>query len=78
MAAKHSVFVLNSPGTIDADYRGEIKVILHNAGDKAYTVYEGDKIAQLVVTFLPRVTFEEVDALLLTERGEGGLGSTGR
>ena len=78
LAAKHGITVLNTPGTIDADYRGEVKVILINHGDDAYTVRRGDRIAQLVVAPVTAVAFREVEALDATERGEGGHGSTGR
>lgn len=77
LAAKHDVFVLNSPGIIDSSYRGEIKVILMNNSDTCYEVKAGDRIAQLM--FLPVVhpTFTVVDELSITSRGEGGFGSTG-
>lgn len=76
LAAKNGVFVLNSPGTIDSDYRGEIKVILHNSGSEWFYVKHGDRIAQLVVA--PVVQAEMVNAELdETERGAGGFGSTG-
>lgn len=78
LAAKHGVFVLNAPGLIDSDYRGEIKVILCNGGEKDYVVMEGDRIAQLMVVGLPEFEVAITDELAETERGEGGLGSTGR
>ena len=78
LAAKHGVTVLNSPGTIDADYRGEVGVILVNLSDKAFTVNPGERIAQMVVARYERVEWEEVEQLDSTERGEGGFGSTGR
>lgn len=78
LAAKHGVTVLNSPGTIDADYRGEIGVILVNLSDKAFTVNPGERIAQMVVARYERVEWEEVEVLDSTDRGEGGFGSTGR
>ena len=78
LAAKHGVTVLNSPGTIDADYRGEVGVILVNLSDKAFTVNHGERIAQMVVARYERVEWEEVEQLDSTERGEGGFGSTGR
>ena len=78
LAAKHGVTVLNSPGTIDADYRGEIKVILINLGEEPFTVARGDRIAQMVVQPVVRVTFEEADALSSSARGDGGFGSSGR
>lgn len=79
LAAKHGVFVLNSPGTIDSDYRGEIMVILSHAGRNGYEIQRGDKIAQLVVAPVTQARAVEVDDdLTSTLRGEGGLGSTGR
>jgi dUTP pyrophosphatase len=78
LAAKHGVTVLNSPGTIDADYRGEVKVILINLGDEPFTIMRGDRIAQLVVAAVVRPLFGLVDRLDATERGAGGFGSTGR
>ena len=78
LAAKRGVTVLNAPGTIDADYRGEVKVLLVNLGDGAVEIAPGDRIAQLVVAPVARLTHVEVDALPDTERGAGGFGSTGR
>ena len=78
LAAKHGVTVLNTPGTIDADYRGEIKVILINHGDEAFTIRRGDRIAQMVVAPVSAVNFAERETLDDTERGAGGFGSTGR
>ena len=78
LAAKHGVTVLNSPGTIDADYRGEIGVILVNLSDKAFIVNPGERIAQMVVARYERVEWDEVSELDSTDRGEGGFGSTGR
>jgi len=77
MAAKHGVAVLNSPGTIDASYRGEIGVILINHGPAPYTIRVGDRIAQLVVAKVEMVQVEATDSLPETTRGEGGFGSTG-
>jgi dUTP pyrophosphatase len=77
LAAKHGVTVLNSPGTIDEDYRGELKVILVNHGPAAFTVAQGDRIAQLVVAKVERPAIVEVATLDDTARGEGGFGSTG-
>ena len=77
LAASHGVAVLNAPGTIDSDYRGEVKVILVNLGGDAVTVDRGDRIAQLVIAPVTRVVVAEVDSLDDTERGEGGFGSTG-
>jgi dUTP pyrophosphatase len=77
LALKHGVTVLNSPGTIDADYRGEIGVILINLGQAPVAIARGDRIAQLVVAPVARVAWEESGALAETERGTGGFGSTG-
>lgn len=77
LALKHGVTLLNSPGTIDADYRGEIGVILVNLGEDAFTVTRGMRIAQMVVAPVTRVDIHEVAALPSTERGTGGFGSTG-
>lgn len=78
LALHYGVTVLNAPGTIDADYRGEIKVILVNHGTEPFTVSRGDRIAQLVVAPVTAIALEEVEALDETERGHGGHGSTGR
>lgn len=78
LAAKHGVTVLNSPGTIDADYRGEIKVILINHGDAPFTIRRSERIAQMVVAPVTSVQFELRETLDATVRGEGGFGSTGR
>lgn len=78
LAAKHGISVLNSPGTIDADYRGEIKVILVNISDETFVVNPGERIAQMVVARYEKVEWDESVALDVTERGEGGFGSTGR
>lgn len=77
LAAKNSVTVLNSPGTIDADYRGELKVILINHGKTDFTITRGMRIAQMVIAKHEHVTLEEVASLDQTERGESGFGSTG-
>lgn len=77
LALRHGVTVLNSPGTIDSDYRGEVKVLLVNHGEEAFVVERGSRIAQLVVAPLTLVTFEEVDELDATHRGAGGYGHTG-
>jgi dUTP pyrophosphatase len=77
LADKYGVTVLNSPGTIDSDYRGEIQVILVNLGSEAFTVNDGDRIAQLVISPVLRLPFTE-DILSETERGSGGFGSTGK
>ncbi len=78
LAARHGVTVLNSPGTIDADYRGEVKVLLINLGPEPFVIRRGERIAQLVVARHARVTWDECAALDETERGAGGFGSTGR
>ena len=78
LAAKHGVTVLNAPGTIDADYRGEIKVILVNHGEADFAIRRGDRIAQMVVAPVSAVTFSERETLDDTGRGSGGFGSTGR
>jgi dUTP pyrophosphatase len=78
LAAKHGVTVLNSPGTIDADYRGEISVILINHGRAAFTVRRGERIAQMVIAPVVQAQLVPVTALASTERGSGGFGSTGR
>ncbi len=77
LAAKHGVTVVNAPGTIDEDYRGEIKVLLINLGQDDYTIQAGDRIAQMVVSPISRVQPELTEELSETARGEGGFGSTG-
>ena len=78
LALKHGVTCLNTPGTIDADYRGEVKVILANLGDEPFPVRRGERIAQLVPAAVQRAAFAEVETLDETVRGAGGFGSTGR
>ena len=78
LAAKKGITVLNSPGTIDADYRGEIKVILINLSNEDFIVEDGERIAQMVVAKHERVEWEETENLMDTSRGSGGFGSTGR
>lgn len=78
LAAKHGITVLNTPGTIDADYRGEVGVILINLSDKDFVINPGERIAQMVLARYERFEWEEVEQLDSTSRGEGGLGSTGR
>lgn len=78
LAAKHGISVLNSPGTIDADYRGEVKVILVNLSNEPFVVNPGERIAQMVVARYEHVEWDEVEVLDETDRGEGGFGSTGR
>lgn len=77
LAAKRGVTVLNSPGTIDADYRGEVKVLLVNLSNEPFVIEQGERIAQLVVARHEQVEWNEVEALDETERGAGGFGSTG-
>lgn len=78
LALKHGITCLNTPGTIDSDYRGEVKVILANLGDRPFTIARGDRIAQLVPAPVQIATLDEVDSLDETARGTGGFGSTGR
>ena len=78
LAAKESIGVLNSPGTIDSDYRGELKIILFNHGKEDFIINNGDRIAQMVLVPILKMEFEEVDSLPETIRGQGGCGSTGK
>ena len=78
LAAKNSITVLNTPGTIDSDYRGEIKIILFNHGKKDFIINNRDRVAQMILTPVVKMKFEEVDNLPDTLRGEGGFGSTGK
>jgi dUTP pyrophosphatase len=78
LAIKHNVGILNAPGTIDSDFRGEVKVILTNFGKNEFVVHQGDRIAQMVVARYERVHWEETGALESTNRGAGGFGHTGR
>jgi dUTP pyrophosphatase len=78
LAAKHGVTVLNSPGTIDADYRGEINVLLINHGGAPFTIRRGERIAQMVIAAVVQAKLRPVTSLSETERGSGGFGSTGR
>ena len=78
LAAKESIGVLNSPGTIDSDYRGELKIILFNHSNKDFIINNGDRIAQMVLVPIIKMEFEEVDSLPDTVRGQGGFGSTGK
>ncbi len=78
LAAKNGITVLNTPGTIDADYRGEIKVILVNLSNQDFEIKDGERIAQMVVAKHERIDWEETDSLSETQRGEGGFGHTGR
>ena len=77
LAAKHGITVLNSPGTIDSDYRGEIKVILINRGTEDFAIAYGDRIAQMIVAPVSQAQWQEVNKLDKTKRGNGGFGSTG-
>ncbi len=78
LAAKENISVLNTPGTIDSDYRGEIKVIIYNHGNKNFTINNGDRIAQMILTPIVKMELEETNDLPDTIRGEGGFGSTGK
>lgn len=78
LAAKHGITVLNSPGTIDADYRGEIKVLLINHSDQAFEIKDSERIAQMIIAAYTRVEWEETDELDETTRGAGGFGHTGK
>ena len=78
LAAKNNVSVLNTPGTIDSDYRGELKVIIYNHGNKDFIINNGDRIAQMILTPVIKMELEETDNLPETLRGEGGFGSTGK
>lgn len=77
LALKHGITVLNAPGTIDSDYRGEIGVILHNVAREDFVINKGDRIAQMVIARYQRVKWDRVDQLESSDRGQGGLGSTG-
>jgi dUTP pyrophosphatase len=77
LAAKHGITVLNAPGTIDADYRGEIGVILVNLSNDEFTIKDGDRVAQMVIARFEHTKWEEVNVLNETSRGDGGFGSTG-
>ncbi len=78
LAYKHGITLLNSPGTIDADYRGEVKVLLANVSNASFRIEDGERIAQMVIAKHERVDWKEVEVLDESERGEGGFGSTGR
>jgi dUTP pyrophosphatase len=77
LAIKHGITVLNTPGTIDADYRGEIKVILVNLSDKDFTINDGERIAQMIISAHEQAAWQQVDVLEETQRGAGGFGHTG-
>ncbi|MDO9680598.1 MAG: dUTP diphosphatase [Bacteroidales bacterium] len=78
LAAKHGIGIVNSPGTIDADYRGEIKIILVNLSNEPFTLNPGERVAQMVIARYEKAVWNECDSLDESERGEGGFGSTGR
>ena len=78
LAAKNNISVLNTPGTIDSDYRGEIKVIIYNHGDKNFIINNGDRVAQMILAPVIKIELEETNDLPKTVRGEGGFGSTGK
>tara|TARA_B100001057_G_scaffold456872_1_gene504680 strand:- start:1249 stop:1686 length:438 start_codon:yes stop_codon:yes gene_type:complete len=78
LAVKNNISVLNTPGTIDSDYRGEIKVIIYNHGDTEFIINNGDRIAQMVLAPIIKMEFEETNDLPVSMRGEGGFGSTGK
>ena len=78
LAAKNNISVLNTPGTIDSDYRGEIKVITFNHGNKEFIINNNDRIAQMILTPVVKMELEEIESLPETIRGEGGFGSTGK
>lgn len=78
LAAKHGITILNTPGTIDADYRGEIKVILVNLSNEPFIIEDGERVCQMVIARHEQVTWQQVDVLEETDRGEGGFGHTGK
>jgi len=78
LALKHGIVLPNAPGTIDSDYRGEVKIIVCNTGEQTFTIERGDRIAQLVIAPVVRAEWDEVASLDATERGEGGFGHSGR
>ena len=78
LAAKNNISVLNTPGTIDSDYRGEIKIIIYNHGDKDFIINNGDRVAQMILTPVIKMELKEVSDLPETTRGERGFGSTGK
>lgn len=78
LAVKHGITVLNTPGTVDADYRGELRTLMVNLSSEPFTIQPGERIAQMVVSKHEHIEWEEVEVLESTERGEGGFGSTGR
>ena len=78
LAAKHGIGILNSPGTIDSDYRGEIKIILINFGKEDFTIQKGERVAQLIISRVFRANFKEESSLNVSKRGSGGFGHTGK
>jgi len=78
LALKHNIIIPNAPGTIDSDYRGEVKILMLNVGNEPFTIHRGDRIAQLVISPVVRADWKLVDELPGTERGAGGFGSTGK
>jgi dUTP pyrophosphatase len=78
LAIKHGITLLNSPGTIDSDYRGEIKIILVNLSDEAFSIQHGDRIAQMIISKHETIEWELTDELAVSDRGEGGFGHTGK
>lgn len=78
LAAKHGITVINAPGTIDSDYRGEVKVPIVNLSDESFTIAHGERIAQMIFAKYERVTFQQVEELSDTQRGTAGFGSTGK
>ncbi|NCC71815.1 MAG: dUTP diphosphatase [Sphingobacteriia bacterium] len=78
LAAQHGISLINTPGTIDADYRGEIKIILVNLSNDSYTINDGDRIAQMIISRVEHAEWTEVNQLLQTKRGAGGFGHTGK
>jgi dUTP pyrophosphatase len=78
LALKHGITVLNSPGTIDADYRGEVQVLLINLSNEVFTINAGERIAQMIVAAHERVNWQKVESLSETQRGSGGYGSSGK
>lgn len=77
LALKHGIMLVNAPGTIDSDYRGEVKIIIANIGGEAYTFHRGDRIAQMIIAPVVHVAWDEVSSLNDSTRGEGGFGSSG-
>ena len=78
LALKHDIMITNSPGTVDAGYRGEIGIIMYNGSENEFPIKRGDRVAQMVICQLPEVELIEVEELSASDRGEGGFGSTGK